>query len=91
MNRTQITTVRALLLGAAFAGWLIASGRADPTRKDFGHLDMTVTIDDREMYQKPFVAMKQLLKRAKESDEQLCIPSEAKRYLEIMAVPAAGQ
>ena len=35
--------------------------------------------------------MKQLLKRAKEFDEQLCIPSEAKRYLEIMAVPAAGQ
>jgi hypothetical protein len=60
-------------------------------RVDEGTLELTVTIDDPEMYQKPFVAMKQLLKRAKEFDEQLCIPSEAKRYLEIMAVPAAGQ
>jgi len=60
-------------------------------RVDEGTLELTVTIDDPEMYQKPFVAMKQRLKRAKEFDEQLCIPSEAKRYLEIMAVPAAGQ
>ena len=60
-------------------------------RVDEGTLELTVTIDDPEMYQKPFVAMKQLLKRAKEFDEQLCIPSEAKRYLEIMAVPAAGK
>ena len=60
-------------------------------RVDEGTLALTVTIDDPEMYQKPFVAMTQLLKRAKEFDEQLCIPSEAKRYLEIMAVPAAGK
>ena len=60
-------------------------------RVDDETLELTVTIDDPEMYQKPFVAMRQRLKRAKEFDEQLCIPSEAKRYLEIMAVPAAGQ
>ena len=60
-------------------------------RVDEGTLELTVTIDDPEMYQKPFVAMKQLLKRGKEFDEQLCIPSEAKRYLEVMAVPAAGK
>jgi hypothetical protein len=60
-------------------------------RVDEGTLELTVTIDDPEMYQRPFVAMTQLLKRAKEFDEQLCIPSEAKRYLEIMAVPAAGK
>ena len=60
-------------------------------RVDEGTLELTVTIDDPEMYQKPFVAMTQRLKRAKEFDEQLCIPSEAKRYLEIMAVPAAGK
>ena len=60
-------------------------------RVDEGTLELTVTIDDPEKYQKPFVAMKQMLKRAKEFDEQLCIPSEAKRYLDIMAVPAAAQ
>ena len=58
-------------------------------RVDADTLELTVTIDDPEMYQKPFVAMKQLLKRGKEFDEQLCIPSEAKRYLDLMA-PAAG-
>ena len=60
-------------------------------RVDEGTLELTVTIDDPEMYQTPFVAMKQLLKRGKEFDEQLCIPSEAKRYLEVMAVPAGGK
>jgi len=50
-----------------------------------------VTIDDPEMYQRPFVAVRQLLKRGKEFDEQLCIPSEAQRYLEIMAKPAADK
>jgi hypothetical protein len=58
-------------------------------RVDADTLELTVTIDDPEMYQKPFVAMKQLLERGKEFDEQLCIPSEAKRYLDLMA-PAAG-
>ena len=60
-------------------------------RVDEGTLEMTVSIDDPEMYQKPFMAVRQLLKRGKEFDEQLCIPSEAKRYLEVMAVPAAGK
>jgi hypothetical protein len=35
--------------------------------------------------------MRQLLKRGKEFDEQLCIPSEAQRYLDIMAKPAADK
>jgi hypothetical protein len=57
---------------------------------DAGTLEMIVTIDDPEMYQKPFIAVRQLLKRGKEFDEQLCVPSEAQRYLEVMALPAAG-
>jgi len=60
-------------------------------RVDAGTLELTVTIDDPEMYQKPFVAMKQLLKRGKEFDEQLCVPSEAQRYLEVMAKPASDR
>jgi hypothetical protein len=60
-------------------------------RVDGGTLELTVTIDDPEMYQKPFPAVRQLLKRGTAFDEQLCIPSEAQRYLEIMAKPAANQ
>ena len=53
-------------------------------------LELVVTIDDPEMYQKPFVAVKQVFTRGTEIDEQLCVPSEAQQYLEIMAKPAAG-
>jgi len=48
-----------------------------------------VTINDPEMYQRPFMAVRQRLTRGKVFDEQLCIPSEAKRYLELMAKPAS--
>ena len=58
-------------------------------RIDSDTLELVVTIDDPEMYQKPFVALRQLFARGTELDEQLCVPSEAQRYLEIMAKPAA--
>ena len=58
-------------------------------RVDRDTLELTVTIDDPEMYQKPFVAMRQLLKRGEAFDEQLCIPSEARTYLDLMAKTAA--
>ena len=58
-------------------------------RVDAGTLELVVTIDDREMYQKPFVAMKMAFKRGKELEEQLCVPSEALRYFETVAKPAA--
>ncbi len=57
-------------------------------RVDPGTLELTVTIDDREMYQQPFVAMKLALKRGKQLEEQLCVPSEALRYFEMVAKPA---
>jgi hypothetical protein len=53
-------------------------------------LELIVTIDDPEMYQKPFVASKQVLKRGKELTEQLCVPSLALQYLELVAKPAAA-
>ena len=43
-----------------------------------------------EMYEKPFIASKQVFKRAKELGEQLCVPSVASEYLELIAKPAAG-
>ena len=54
-------------------------------------LELVVTIDDREMYQQPFVAMKVALKRGKQLEEQLCVPSEARRYFEMVAKPAADK
>jgi hypothetical protein len=53
-------------------------------------LELVVRIDDPEMYQKPFIASKQLLKRGKELSEQLCVPSAALQYLELIARPAAA-
>jgi hypothetical protein len=52
-------------------------------------LELAVNIDDPEMYQKPFVASKQIFRRGKELTEQLCVPSEALQYLELIAKPAA--
>ena len=60
-------------------------------RVDEDTLELVVTIDDPEMYQKPFVALRELRTRGTELDEQLCVPSEAQRYLEIMARPAFEQ
>jgi hypothetical protein len=53
-------------------------------------LELTIRIDDPEMYQTPFVASKQVLKRGKELSEQLCVPSIAQQYLELIAKPAAS-
>jgi hypothetical protein len=57
---------------------------------DHDSLELVVTVDDKEMYQNPFVASKQVFKRAKELGEQLCVPSIAAQYLELIAKPAAG-
>jgi hypothetical protein len=46
-------------------------------------LEAVVTIDDPEMYRRPFVAIRQVFKRGTELDEQLCIPSENQEYLEL--------
>jgi hypothetical protein len=51
-------------------------------------LELIVTIDDPEMYEKPFTASKQQLTRGKELKEQLCVPSQASQYLELVARPA---
>ena len=56
--------------------------------RDKDTLELTVTIDDPEMYEKPFVASRQRLKRGKELTEQLCVPSLASQYLELVAKPA---
>jgi hypothetical protein len=57
---------------------------------DHDSLELVVNIDDREMYEKPFVASKQVFKRGKELTEQLCVPSAALQYLEVIAKPATA-
>jgi len=51
-------------------------------------LELIVTVDDPEMYEKPFIASKQELKRGMELHDQLCVPSQAAQYLELVAKPA---
>ena len=60
-------------------------------RVDAETIEQTVTINDPEMYTRPFVASRQVLKRGKELEEQLCVPSEALQYLETVAKPAVGR
>jgi hypothetical protein len=53
---------------------------------------MTVTVDDPKIYSKPFVLAKANFRWIpnQETEEQLCVPSEALAYLDIIAVPANG-
>lgn len=54
-------------------------------------VELTVRVDDPEMYRTPFVASKQVFKRGRELSEQLCVPSTAQQYLELIAKPAASR
>jgi hypothetical protein len=58
---------------------------------DHDSLELVVNVDDTEMFQKPFVASKQVFKRARDLGEQLCVPSAASQYLELIAKPAAAR
>jgi len=57
---------------------------------DRDSLELIVQVDDPEMFQKPFIASKQVFKRGKERGEQMCVPSAASQYLELIAKPAAA-
>jgi hypothetical protein len=60
------------------------------TRVDHNHLSVTVTVDDPKMYTKPFTlaTLKFRWIPNQETEEQLCVPSEALAYSEIIAIPA---
>jgi hypothetical protein len=69
------------------------SGRVEERyhRLDNDTMELVVTINDLEMYQKPFIAVKQVFKRGtKPLDEQLCIPSDAQSYLEVVGRRVSG-
>jgi hypothetical protein len=61
-------------------------------RVDANHLELTVNVNDPDDYTKPFEAMKQMfqLSAKDEMEEQLCVPSEAQQYLNVIARPAAA-
>jgi hypothetical protein len=60
------------------------------TRVDHNHLSATVTVDDPKMYTKPFTlaVLKFRWIPNQETEEQLCVPSEALAYSDIIAIPA---
>jgi len=61
------------------------------TRLDRDTLELTVTIDDPQMYTKLFVIARSTFKwiPAQQFDEQFCVPSEALGYLKMVGDPAA--
>jgi hypothetical protein len=62
------------------------------TRVDHNHMEMTVTVDDPKMYTKSFVLGTANFKWIpnQELDEQLCVPSEAITYTNVITKPAFG-
>jgi hypothetical protein len=62
------------------------------TRVDHNHLELTVTMDDPKIYTKPFVLVTSgfMWIPTQETEEQLCVPSEATVYMNNIAVPATG-
>jgi len=63
------------------------------TRVDHNHLQMTVTIDDPKIYTKPFVLATSNFRwvPTQETDEQMCVASEAITYVNTISVPAVGE
>ncbi len=62
------------------------------TRVDHNHLEMIVRVDDPKIYMKPFVlgTSKFVWVPSQESEEQICVPSQAISYLKIISIPVAG-
>jgi len=60
-------------------------------RVDHDNLELIVKIDDPKAYVKPFVTKPQVLKwnTKREVDEQMCVPSEAQAYWDIIGSPGA--
>lgn len=82
--------------------WIDAAGRPHGEalrveeryqRVDRDHLLLTVTIDDPEMYTKPWVALRMSLRLQSPTfdiPEMECVPSETAQYNKFIANPAAG-
>jgi hypothetical protein len=62
------------------------------TRLDHNHMEMTVTVNDPKIYTQPFVLGTAKFRwiPSQETEEQVCVPSEGLAYLDVIAIPAAG-
>jgi hypothetical protein len=62
------------------------------TRPDYNDLQLTVTVDDRKLYDKPFVLGRASFRwhPTQELEEQLCIPSEMQQYLQLVGGPGGA-
>ena len=63
------------------------------TRVDHNHLEMIATVDDPKLYTKPFILAQAKFRwiPSQETEEQLCVPSEAITYYNSIALPSFGQ
>ena len=61
-------------------------------RPDHNHMDLTVTIDDPKIYTKPWVLATASFRWVPDQqiEEELCVPSEASAYQDIIGIPATG-
>jgi hypothetical protein len=89
-------------VGSDNRSWLDTSGHPHSvdahvqeryTRVDHNHLEMTATVDDPKLYTKPFVLAKAKFRwiPTQETEEQLCVPSEAITYFNSIALPSFGE
>jgi hypothetical protein len=62
------------------------------TRVDHNHIQMTVTVDDPKIFTKPFELSKNEYRWIpdQEAEEQICVPSEMIRYMNLISKPAFG-
>jgi hypothetical protein len=88
-------------VGSNDQGWLDRDGHPHSvdahiqeryTRVDHNHMEMTVTVDDPKIYTKPFVLSKNSYRWIPDQDaeEQICVPSEMIRYMDLISDPAFG-
>jgi hypothetical protein len=63
------------------------------TRLDHDHLQDTVLIDDPKIYTHPYIAstVKFVWNPKQEFEEQLCIPSDAQAYMDVIGNPASAK
>jgi len=63
------------------------------TRLDHNHMEVVVTVNDPKLYTKPFVLAKAKFRWIpnQETQEQMCIPSEAITYFNTIAAPSFGE
>jgi hypothetical protein len=77
------------LSGAGYPHTMQAHVQERYTRVDHNDLQLTVTVEDPQLYTKPFVLGKAGFKwlPKQELAEQLCIPSEMVQYLSLIGDP----